>query len=100
MQTVRRALILTHRYLGIPLSVLFVLWFVTGIAMIYVGGMPTLSAQTRLMHLPSLDLAAVRFTPAEAEIWLNEHSLVAGLKLLMGRDPKQDYDDKVAKVDL
>jgi hypothetical protein len=66
MQTFRRALILTHRYLGIPLSVLFVLWFVTGIAMIYVGGMPTLSAQSRLEHLPPLDLAAVRYTPAEA----------------------------------
>jgi len=66
MLTFRRALILTHRYLGIPLSVLFVLWFVTGIAMIYVGGMPTLSAQTRLTHLPSLDIAAVRFTPSEA----------------------------------
>lgn len=45
-------------------------------------------------------LILLRFTPSEAEIWLNEHSLVAGLKLLMGRDPKQDYDDKVAKVDL
>jgi PepSY-associated TM region len=66
MQTLRRALILTHRYLGIPLSVLFVLWFVTGIAMIYVGGMPTLSAQTRLERLPALALAAVRYTPAEA----------------------------------
>ena len=66
MQTLRRALIFTHRYLGIPLSVLFVLWFVTGIAMIYVGGMPTLSAQARLEHLPELDLAAVRYTPAEA----------------------------------
>lgn len=59
-------LILTHRYLGIPLSVLFVLWFVTGIAMIYVGGMPTLSAQARLEQLPELDLGAVRYTPAEA----------------------------------
>ena len=66
MQTLRRALILTHRYLGIPLSVLFVLWFVTGIAMIYVGGMPTLSAQSRLERLPALDVAAVRFTPVEA----------------------------------
>ncbi len=66
MQTLRRALILTHRYLGIPLSVLFVLWFVTGIAMIYVGGMPTLSAQARLERLPALDVAAVRYTPAEA----------------------------------
>jgi hypothetical protein len=62
----RRALILTHRYLGIPLSVLFVLWFVTGIAMIYVGGMPTLSAQARLERLPALDLAAVRYAPAAA----------------------------------
>ena len=66
MQIFRRALILTHRYLGIPLSVLFVLWFVTGIGMIYVGGMPTLSAQARLAHLPALDLDAVRYTPAEA----------------------------------
>ncbi len=62
----RRALILTHRYLGIPLSFLFVLWFVTGIAMIYVGGMPTLSAQARLERLPALDLAAVRYTPSAA----------------------------------
>ncbi len=62
----RRLLILTHRYLGIPLSVLFVLWFVTGIAMIYVGGMPTLSAEARLERLPELDLAAVRVAPAEA----------------------------------
>src|SRR5688572_25408440 len=55
--TMRRLLILTHRYLGIPLSVLFVLWFVTGIAMIYVGGMPALSAQARLEQLPPLGLA-------------------------------------------
>jgi hypothetical protein len=40
MHSIRLTLILAHRYLGIPLSVLFVLWFVTGIAMIYVGGMP------------------------------------------------------------
>jgi hypothetical protein len=66
MQRLRLTLILTHRYLGIPLSVLFVLWFVTGIAMIYVGGMPTLSAQARLEQLPALNLGAVRFTPAEA----------------------------------
>ena len=66
MQTFRRVIILIHRYLGIPLSALFVLWFLTGIAMIYVGGMPTLSAQARLERLPELDLAAVRVTPTEA----------------------------------
>ena len=62
----RRLLIVVHRYLGIPLSFLFVLWFVSGIAMIYVGGMPVLSPEERLEHLPALDLSAVRLTPAEA----------------------------------
>jgi hypothetical protein len=66
MPALRRLLIVLHRYLGIPLSLLFVMWFVTGIAMIYVGGMPELTARDRLAHLPPLDLAAVRLTPAEA----------------------------------
>jgi hypothetical protein len=61
-----RSLILVHRYLGIPLSFLFVIWFVSGIGMIYVGGMPTLTPQARLERLPPLDLAAVRLTPSAA----------------------------------
>jgi hypothetical protein len=66
MQLLRRSLIVLHRYLGIPLSFLFVLWFVSGIAMIYVGGMPALSPQARLDHLAPIDFAAVRLGPAEA----------------------------------
>src|SRR5262245_46546846 len=66
MQFLRRLLIVVHRYLGIPLSFVFVLWFVTGIAMIYVGGMPALSPQARLDHLAPIDFSAVRLTAAEA----------------------------------
>jgi hypothetical protein len=66
MQIFRRILVFTHRYLGIPLSLVFIVWFVTGIAMIYVGGMPTLSPQARLQRLPELDVAAIRFTPSDA----------------------------------
>jgi general stress protein 26 len=47
---------------------------------------------------PSLRL--LRFDPGVAEIWLNENSLFAGLKLLLGRDPKQDYRDHVGVVKL
>ena len=36
----KRVVILLHRYLGIPMSVIFVLWFVSGIFMIYAGDMP------------------------------------------------------------
>jgi len=45
-------------------------------------------------------LRLLRFDPGHAQIWLNEHSLFAGLKMLLGRDPKQDYEGKVADVEL
>ena len=41
-------------------------------------------------------LALLRFDAEHAEIWLNEQSLLAGVKLLFGVDPKQDYQDKGA----
>ncbi len=45
-------------------------------------------------------LALLRFDTERAEIWENEFSLVAGFKLMMGIDPKEDYRDKVAEVSL
>jgi general stress protein 26 len=33
----------------------------------------------------------LRFDAGDAQIWLNENSLFAGLKMLLGRDPKKDY---------
>ena len=45
-------------------------------------------------------LTLLRLDPEKAEIWLDEHSLFAGVKMLLGRDPKKDYADKVAEVDL
>jgi len=46
------------------------------------------------------ELTLLRFEAEDAEIWLNETSLFAGLKLLIGKDPKADYADKVATVKL
>jgi general stress protein 26 len=45
-------------------------------------------------------LALLRFDAEKAEIWQNEYSLVAGIKLLLGEDPKEQYKDKVAEVRL
>lgn len=45
-------------------------------------------------------LALLRFEPQEAEIWENATSLFAGIRILLGSDPKTDYKDKVAKVSL
>lgn len=46
------------------------------------------------------NLVLLRFDAEQAEIWLNETSLLAGVKLLLGVDPKKDYRDKTAEVDL
>ncbi len=45
-------------------------------------------------------LRLLRLDPKEAQIWVNENSLFAGLKMLLGADPKEDYKDKVATVAL
>jgi len=45
-------------------------------------------------------LALLRLDAESAEIWENGNSLVAGAKMLLGIDPKEDYKDKVAEVAL
>ena len=45
-------------------------------------------------------LALLRLDAEHAEIWLDESSFLAGIKMLLGADPKEDYKDKVAEVEL
>src|SRR5262245_28022714 len=66
MVAVRKLLILTHRYLGIAVCLLFVMWFVSGIAMIFARGMPGLTPDVRLQHLPVLDTSAIKVAPSDA----------------------------------
>jgi general stress protein 26 len=42
----------------------------------------------------------LRFDPGEAQIWENGSSLMAGVKALLGVDPKKDYQKQVATVRL
>lgn len=46
------------------------------------------------------NLALLKFEATHAEIWENENSLIAGVKMLLGADPKKDAKDKVANVKL
>ena len=45
-------------------------------------------------------IALIRLDPEDAEIWIDASSLVAGIKMLMGFDPKKDYEGKVAELRL
>ena len=43
-------------------------------------------------------LRLLRFDPGVGELWQNSSSLLAGIKMLLGADPKRDFQEDVAKV--
>ena len=46
------------------------------------------------------NLTLLRLDADRAQVWIDASSLLAGVKMLLGVDPKQDYKDKVAEVSL
>jgi hypothetical protein len=60
-----RVLVYTHRWLGILSGVLFVLWFASGIVMMY-ARMPELGAAERLARLVEINPAFIRVVPPAA----------------------------------
>ncbi|KPF63678.1 pyridoxamine 5'-phosphate oxidase family protein [Porphyrobacter sp. AAP60] len=45
-------------------------------------------------------IALIRLDAELAHVWIDASSVVAGMKMLLGIDPKEDYKDKVAEVQL
>ncbi|HZI51518.1 MAG TPA: PepSY domain-containing protein, partial [Terriglobia bacterium] len=65
MKYILRSLIFVHRWVGIVLCLVFLLWFPSGIGMMY-WTFPDVSASDRLEHSAKLDAAKVVLSPAEA----------------------------------
>ena len=61
----KRFSIVIHRWLGVALCVLFMLWFPSGIVMMY-WDYPGVRAADRLERSPALEPQAVKLSPAEA----------------------------------
>jgi hypothetical protein len=66
MRIVRKWLILSHRYLGIAICLLLVMWFASGIVMMYAGGLPSLTPEARRAHLPAIEFNRITLSAAEA----------------------------------
>lgn len=66
MRILHRLVIFSHRYLGIAISLMCVVWFASGFVMMYAGGMPRITEQVRLERQAPLDLSQVKLTAAEA----------------------------------
>lgn len=65
MKKLVKLTLLVHRYLGFALSLLFVVWFLSGFAMMYVK-YPTMRYHERLQHLPAPDFSKANLTIAQA----------------------------------
>jgi hypothetical protein len=62
---IKRSLIFIHRWLGIALCVVFLLWFPSGIGMMY-WNYPDVSRDDRLERASPLDASTIKLSPAEA----------------------------------
>ena len=85
MRAFKSFLILSHRYIGIPLSFMFVLWFVSGFFMIYTGGMPKVTPDMQIDGSEPVDFSAVKLSPAEAQEQAGYDAPAATLRTVLGR---------------
>jgi hypothetical protein len=61
----KRIAIVVHRWLGVALCLFFLLWFPSGIGMMY-WEFPSVTAADRLDRSPALEASTIRLSPTEA----------------------------------
>jgi PepSY-associated transmembrane protein len=76
----KRSLIFVHRWLGVALSVIFMIWFVSGIVMMY-WSFPGVTARDRLERAMRLDAAQIRVSPEQAAATLGREATPAAIRL-------------------
>src|SRR6185295_9136244 len=77
---VKRSLIFVHRWLGVALSVIFMLWFASGIVMMY-WSFPDVSARDRRERAPVLNPSQIKLSPEEAYAKLQLDQPAGGVQL-------------------
>src|SRR6185312_9462884 len=61
----RKLLIYSHRWLGIGILVMFLVWTLSGVVLMYYGH-PQITTGERLLRLQAIDFSTVAVTPAQA----------------------------------
>jgi uncharacterized iron-regulated membrane protein len=77
---IKRALYLTHRWFGIALSLMFLLWFASGIIMMYVE-YPEFTEKERLQSKPALNLNAINYNLNQLSSYLLPSEKITQLSL-------------------
>jgi hypothetical protein len=66
----KRSLIFLHRWMGVALSLIFMMWFCSGMVMMY-WSFPEVTSEDRLERAPVLDPDQIRLSPEAAYAVLN-----------------------------
>jgi hypothetical protein len=77
---IKRAAIVVHRWLGVGLCLLFLVWFPSGIGMMY-WDFPSVTTADRLDRSPALDPSNVHLSPMEAYAILGASQAPARVRL-------------------
>jgi len=85
MKLFKTLLILSHRYIGIPLSFLFVVWFLSAFVMIYAGGMPRVTQEMRIEAAAPLQFEKISVSPWQAVGILGYSPFEAKLRTIFDR---------------
>jgi hypothetical protein len=100
---IKRSVLVLHRWLGVALCLFFLIWFPSGIGMMY-WDFPSVTAEDRLERSPGLDRSSIRLSPSEAlaalqerrppdQIRLNTFDGRPVYRIRMGRDERMVYAD-------
>ena len=73
---------LIHRWMGVLFCILFLVWFLSGIVMMY-WGYPHISDAERLARAPRLNRWTIRISPEQAYRALNRQEFPVQVKLVM-----------------
>lgn len=76
----KKTLIFVQRWLGVGVSVLFLLWFTSGTVMMY-WGFPSVRTEDRLERAPPLDASRVTFSPENAFALLHAQQMTTQIRL-------------------
>jgi hypothetical protein len=77
---IRNAIVFLHRWMGVCLCVLFLMWFASGIAMMY-WDYPNVSAADRLSRARTLNASEIHLSPQQAYSQLKGNEPPSGVRL-------------------
>jgi hypothetical protein len=88
----KKILIFVHRWMGVTFCLLFLLWFLSGMVMMY-WTYPEVTTADRLLRASVLDASRIRVSPQEAFATLQSRDAPSETRLVMfdGR-PAYDFD--------